>query len=728
MQRKFGTLEAGLVITGLFLPTVAVAATPKQVCPVAHNHNKQQKPRALLPADVQAGAVYIEADQAMFREAGPSILQGDVLIARNKTLLRADQATYSKETQQVTAKGEVYLISAGLELQSEQLNYNLESDTGSIQQANYQVDSADGRGGSETIIREENDITRMVNASYTTCPVDNESWRIQAGSIELDHANEQGTARNLSLQINNTPLLYLPYFSFPLTDKRKSGLLTPSFGSSENSGVRVSLPYYFNLAPNYDLTVTPNFFSKRGVQLESEFRYLFPKHDGTFRYEFLYGDNERNGDNRYYFDLEHYSHTGPNSELTLRAEGVSDNNYFNDLGTSLAASSIVKLERTLSYNKIEADWSFSALVQDYQVLDNSTEAYARLPQIKAQWRPNKDEDGPDWQLDGEYTFFSDTNAVDGHRADLHLGVKQRFSNAFAYITPSASLRHTAYQLDQTTDKTISRTLPTASLDAGMFFERELRDGKWIQTLEPRLYYTFTPFKDQSAIPVFDSSGKTLSYSQLFNSNRFTGKDRIEDANRLSTSITTRIQDTENGREVFRASIGQMYHFDERQVTLPGETLETGSRSEVVFEAAGELNASTRMTATAFVDTSEKQVSASQLRINYKDRKERILNLGYSQRKGEYEATHLSFATPVTQEWKFAGGYEHDLQNDRMLEALLGMEYRSCCWKGRIAGRKYLLSDNTTYDDAIFIEVELKGLGNFGSGARNFLSNRIYGYE
>ena len=243
-----------------------------------------------------------------------------------------------------------------------------------------------------------------------------------------------------------------------------------------------------------------------------------------------------------------------------------------------------------------------------------------------------------------------------------------------------------------------------------------------------MYYTYTPFRDQSAIPIFDSSNKTLSYSQLFNSNRFTGKDRVEDANRLSTSVTTRIQDTENGREVFRASVGQMYHFEDRNVALPGESIASGSRSELVFEAAGELNAATRMTATALFDTDNKNLSASQLRINYKDRKERILNVGYSQRKDEYEATHFSFATPVTKQWKFAAGYEHDLQNNRMLESLLGAEYSSCCWKGRIAARKYLLADNTSYDDAVFVEIELKGLGNFGSGAREFLGNRIYGYE
>ena len=726
MQRKISVLGAGLILTGLYTPSVSAASARDWACPV-HN-NKQQQPRAFRPSHVQAGAVYIESDKALFRDSGKSLLEGDVLISRNQTLMRADEATFDKNTRQVTAEGRVYLISAGLEMESSKLSYNLDTDTGSIQQASYKLDNADGRGSSEKVVREANDITRMVDASYTTCPVGVDSWRIKAGNIELDHANEQGTARNLTLQINNTPIAYLPYFSFPLSDKRKSGMLTPSFGSNDSSGVRISLPYYFNLAPNYDLTVTPHFLSKRGIQLESEFRYLLPKHDGRFTYEFLPGDNEYNNDNRYYFNLEHYSHTGANSELSLKAEGVSDVDYFNDLGTSLAASSTVNLERTLSYRKKSGDWAFSALAQDYQVLDSSTETYARLPQLKLQWQPDQPGDSAEWQLEGEYTFFSDATAVDGHRADLQLGVKQRFGNAFAYVTPAASVRHTSYRLDQAANKNINRTLPTASIDAGLFFERPLKKDGWIQTLEPRVFYTYTPFRDQSAIPVFDSSDKTLSYSQLFNSNRFTGKDRVEDANRLSTSLTTRIQDKKSGREIFRASLGQMYHFDDRSVTLADETIDTGSRSELVMEAAGELNASTRLSSTAFFDTDNKTVSASQFRINYKDAKERVLNLGYSQRRDEYEAAHVSFAAPVTEQWRLAGGYEQDLENKRMLESVLGLEYQSCCWKSRLAARRYLLSDNTTYDNAIFVEVELKGLGNFGSGARNVLNNRIYGYE
>lgn len=736
LQTRYAMLSSqhagsGLLLFGLSLssPLVLAAQTQDWNCPATPVNNKNsQHQKPALPVGIQKEATYIEADQAMFKEQGQSTLQGAVIIAKDTTRLSADQATYDKQTQQITAEGNVYFISDGMELQSQKLNFSLATNTGEIQQADYQFSKTDGRGSSRKISREANGVARMTDASYTTCPLNNNTWSFYAESIELDQRNQYGTARNLSLRIKDTPVLYLPYFSFPLSNKRTSGFLSPSFATSDESGVHVSVPYYWNMAPNYDLTVTTNFLSKRGVQLETEFRYLSEKQNGTVEYEFLPGDNEYANKNRYFFNLEYERNLTENSRITLDAKGVSDNQYFEDLGTSLEGSSIVNLERTLRYQRQRKDWSFTALVQDFQVLDDSNETYARLPQLSLDWEPETAPGATQWAFNSEYSNFSSSSADDGQRVSMQASVKKRFGNEFAYLTPAAKLHHTGYALDQDNNTRISRSLATASVDGGLFFERELKGGELIQTLEPRFYYTYTPFHDQSDIPIFDSSVKTLSYSRLFSDNRFTGGDRIEDANRLSTSLTTRLQNRETGREVFRASAGQIYHFDDRKVSLPDETLGTGSRSELVFEAAGELNASTRMTTTAFVDTDSGNVSASQVKINYKDQKERILNLGYNQRKRDYEAAHVSFATPVTESWKLAGGYEYDLKNDRLLESVVGIEYRDCCWKGRIAGRKYLLSDNTSYDSAVFVELELKGLGNFGSSASEFLGNRIYGYE
>jgi LPS-assembly protein len=723
----FFSRQARLFIVGLSCsPTILYAQQGWELCPPPQQTTNKIK--TLRPADLDKMALYLEADQALFREQGDSELTGNVYLSQNDQELSAQQAIYNRQTGQVSAKGAVRFKGANVELSSQELEYNLNNGLGSLKDVAYLLNGSDGRGESTELIQETKQVTRLKNASYTTCPVGVDSWSLEAEDIKLDRATEQGTARKVKLKIQGRSFVYLPYFSFPLTDQRKSGFLIPNFGTDEKSGLRVSIPYYWNLAPNYDLTTTTNLLSKRGVKLENEFRYLTEKHHGSLQYDVLPDDQAYDQKLRYYFDIEHLSQLGPNSQLNLQAAGVSDKNYFDDLGSSLAASTIVNLERTLSYSSDNKEWDFSALAQSYQILDSSSGNYARLPQLQASWTPELSPAAPTITASSEYTYFSRNKGDNGHRLDTQLKLSRRFENTSAFIEPKIKLQQTSYQLEQADQQSINRTLTTAAVDAGLFFERELADGKRLQTLEPRIYYTYTPFKNQANIPVFDSSERTLSYSQLFTDNDFTGKDRIADNNRLSTSITTRLQELDKGREIFRASLGQMYYFADRKVTLPDEQVKTGSRSELVMEMAGQLNDSTRVAGTAFADVKDKTVSAGQIRVNYQDQKQRILNLGYSQRKGEYESAQLAFATPVTKQWTLVGAHEQDLKNDRRLETLAGLEYQSCCWKSRLAARNYLLSDNATYDDAVFIELELKGLGSFGSGTRNLMENRIYGYK
>lgn len=723
----FFSFQARLILVGLSCsPTLLYAQTDWKVCPSSQLGVKRLN--ILRPANLDKMAIYVEADQALFREKGDSELNGNVYISQNNQELSAQQAIYNRETGKVLATGRVQFKSLNVSVKSQELEYNLNSGLGRLTDVAYLLNGTEGRGQSSELVQVTPQVTQLKNASYTTCPIGVNSWSLKAEDIQLDRSTEQGTAHKVSLQIKDRPVLYLPYFSFPLTDQRKSGFLTPNFGTNEQSGLRVSLPYYWNLAPNYDLTTTTNMLSKRGLKFENEFRYLTESHQGSLQYDVLPSDQERQNELRYYFDLQHLSQLGAHTQLKLQAAGVSDTHYFDDLGSSLAASSIVNLERTLSYSSDNEEWDFSALAQSYQILDSRSENYARLPQLQVTWTPHLANNKPQISASSEYTYFSRSKSDNGHRLDTQIKLKQRFENASSFLEPQLKLAHTSYQLEQAPNKSIQRTLPTVAMDAGLFFERPLKQGQRIQTLEPRIYYTYTPYRNQASIPVFDSSARTLSYSQLFNDNDFTGKDRIADNNRLSTSITTRLQELDKGREIFRASLGQMYYFSDRKVTLPDETIKTGSRSELVMEMSGDLNDATHLAATAFTDVKEKQVSAGQIRVNYHDEKQRILNLGYSQRKGEYESAQLAFATPVTKQWTLMGAHERDLKNARSLETLVGLEYQSCCWKSRLAARNYLLSDNTTYDDAVFIELELKGLGNFGSGTRNLMENRIYGYK
>lgn len=656
-------------------------------------------------------------------------MSGKVHISQGDKTLLADQASYEQPAGIVSGSGNVSFNSDNVRVQSSELHYNLTQDSGEMLAAEYHLNQSDGRGFSQRVVQDAPGLTRLEDSTYTTCPVDNPDWSLNASTINLHHDQERGVARNATLKIRHVPVLYLPYLSFPLTDARKSGFLWPVIGSNERSGLQLSTPYYFNLAPNYDLTLTPTLLGRRGLQLGSEFRYLTGKHKGALSYALLPHDRASDKSNRYYFNVQNDTRLGELSSLALKAEGVSDDQYFVDLGNSLEATSVVNLERRLEYRTAGENWSFSSLLQNYQVLDGGVAPHARLPQLLLRYRPPQSGSGLNLSAETEFTHFSGSaTETNGTRLDFSTRASKKFSTDAAYIKPSLTLHHTEYALDDADNTRITRTLPTASLDTGLFFERNIKGGRYVQTLEPRLFYTYTPYRDQSGIPVFDSSERSLSYDQLFAENRFTGKDRIGDTNRLSASLTTRIQSPDEGRELFRASIGQMYYFDDRKVTLPEEAPMQGDRSELILEAAGEINPRTRLSGTAYWDSAENTFNAGEVRVRYKDDKKRILNVGYAQRKDDFESANLSFSVPVNPRWKAIGAWEHDLQNNRDLETVIGAEYESCCWKTRVASRNYLLPDNTTRDNAVFVELELKGLGNFGSGTRDLLQNRVYGYE
>ncbi|MEZ5454127.1 MAG: LPS assembly protein LptD [Thiothrix sp.] len=705
---------------------VVFAQTEWMECPVPETIpvGSDQRPSSLPPQ-----AVYIEADTALFRAQGLSTMEGNVHVSQGDKALRADRASYQQPEGIVSGSGNVGFSSGNMQLRSSELHYDLGKETGEMQDAAYYLQQADGHGYSKRVVQETPGLTRLEDSTYTTCPADSPDWSLNATTINLLHDEERGTASNATLKIRNVPVLYLPYFSFPLTDARKSGFLWPIIGSNERSGLQLSIPYYFNLAPNYDLTLTPTLLGRRGLQLGSEYRYLTEKHKGTLTYALLPDDRASDKNNRYYFNVQNNTRLGPVSSLELKAEGVSDDQYFVDLGNSLESTSVVNLERRLEYRTAGENWSFSSLLQNYQVLDGGVAPHARLPQLLLRYRPPQRGNGLNLSTETEFTHFSGSKTeTNGTRLDLSARVSKKFSTDAAYIRPSLTLHHTEYDLDNATETRITRSLPSASLDTGLFFERNIKDGRYVQTLEPRLFYTYTPYRDQSNIPVFDSSKRSLSYDQLFAENRFTGKDRIGDTNRLSASLTTRVQSPDDGRELFRASIGQMYYFDDRKVTLPDEAPVQGDKSELILEAAGEINPRTRLSSTAYWDSGENTFNAGEVRLRYKDDKQRIVNVGYAQRKDDFESASLSFSVPVNPRWKAIGAWEHDLQNDRDLETVIGAEYESCCWKTRVASRNYLLPDNTTRDNAVFVELELKGLGNFGSGTRDLLRDRVYGYE
>ncbi|MCK5813599.1 MAG: LPS assembly protein LptD [Cocleimonas sp.] len=675
-------------------------------------------------------AIYMEADQGLINRTGVSSLVGNIIIQQNDLSLNAQKASIDGTNNRVVAKGKIVLSTKNVKLDSDAINYQLDSQTGELNNVRYQLKKSTTNGRSDKIIQTNGTQLELQGATYTTCPPSANGWHIAADNIKLDQDKQQGTAKNVTFKVGNTPIFYFPWLSFSLNNQRKSGFLSPSFQISEQSGWSVATPYYFNLAPEYDATLTPSYLSKRGLKIDGEFRYSSKQHQGIWEYEILPRDKASDGNQRDYFKINHSSKLSDSIRLNVKSEGVSDKKYFDDFGKSLSSSSTSALERRIEVVKVGKNWHFSAASIDYQTLDATDSSYSKLPELKFNYTPKLFPNDIKLTLDVELSNFDKDNAPTGQRFDLSLNVSKKFGDDAWYFKPSVGLRHTYYNLkNNPTGNTHSRSLPTLSLDAGLFFDRPFDDGKLTQTLEPRLFYTYTPFRDQHRLPVFDTAKTDFSTStQLFSENRYTGKDRIGDTNNLTFALSSRIQDRKTGRELLHASVGQILYFEDRKVTLPDETIQTHAQSEFAFELSTNINEYTRLSTSTFWEPKTQQWTATETQLNYKDDKNRIANLSYRTLSDELEQASLSFATPLDKSWSIVGRIDHDLKNGRNLETLAGVEYQNCCWKARFVGRKYLTSDNNTYDDAVFLQFELKGLGNLGNKASNFLEDKIYGYE
>lgn len=677
-------------------------------------------------------AIYLEADTGKLSIKQTSRLSGDVIIQQNGLIFNADTASYNRQTSQINAKGHVIFNTPRLELQSHAINYNLINKNGEVDQASYTV-GEEGAHGKSNIIKIKNaQQLELDKATFTTCPVSVDSWHLASSKITLDNQSQIGHAKNVTLKVGTVPVFYFPWLKFPISNQRLSGFLTPSLRLQSNTGI--SIPYYFNLAPNYDATITSSYLSNHGFEFDTEFRYLTDKHKGEIVYDLIPKDQSYEDKARDYFKINHHTTVTKNTEINLLAEGVSDNDYFNDFSTSLEDSSRSSLKRRLEIKTKKDSWQASAAMEDFQVLDINDAPYARLPELRLSYKPKTPAKSLKLEADSEIVYFDKSAPnITGTRANLKLSASRKWGNDAWYFKPGLSLQHTLYSLNHSNKNEISRTLPTLTLDSGLFFDREFSSPKtgkpYVQTLEPRLFYTFTPFKDQTDIPIFDTSLQNFSATTaLFSDNRFTGKDRIADNNQLTFAVTTRFQDRVNGKEIFKASIGQSLNFKDRKVTLPGGTIQTGKRSDLVLELSGRLNDNFRVSSTALWSHEKKRIPSYELRLNYQDENKRIANIHFLKLDTELKQVTLSGALPINNKWSMVASSTNDLDNNRNLESLVGIEYQDCCWKTRLVAKRYLNSDNETYETPIFLEFELKGLGNLGTGASREIKDKIYGYD
>lgn len=686
------------------------------------------------PADPDA--TFVTADSADMVEGGVSVLTGNVIIDRGGEQINADKVSYDQPRQIIEAEGDVRYWNDGFYASGDRGTLSLQSEQSTLENASFTDLPSHGRGTAEHVELTGQDLVNARKATYTTCNPGSADWLLTASRIKLDRAEDVGTARNVWVKFKKVPVFYSPWLSFPLSDKRKTGFLVPSFRVSGSTGVEATVPYYFNIAPNYDATLALRPMSDRGLQTQGEFRYLTTWGEGLIGGEFLAEDREFN-DDRTAFRFQHAGEFVPGWRADATYDWVSDSDYFEDLGTELAISSRSFLERRadLTYTG-DAFWA-RARAQGFQTIDETVAAderpYERLPQLYM--ATSLKERNRRLNLGGfaEAVNFERDLGVTGARTDLRPTLYYPYRTAGAFVVPSVSLRYTYYKLEGVAagaDEEPDRTVPTASLDGGLFFERSLNigDGSFIQTLEPRLFYLYVPFKNQQDLPVFDTGEYTFTFSQLFREDRFSGADRVADANQLSLAVTSRLLSS-SGEEIVRGSIGQIRYFRDRKVTLPDESRQTQDGSDLAAELALSFARRWRALGAILWNPSDEQTNRSTLSLRYQPDQRRVINLGYRFiRELNEEQTDVSMAWPLARNWRAVGRFNYSLKQNTTLEAFAGIEYESCCWGLRLVGRRYLSSSDGDHSNAIFLELELKGLAGVGTATSGFLEQSIPGYR
>jgi len=731
-----------------------------------------------------AGTTLLQGDRISVGDDGIVRVDGGLQALQEGLVLRADGGSYDRNASLFTLDTNILVRQRGLLLTGSRASIDGSNASSTLENASYLVHATGARGNAEVIVyTDANGVITIDNGVFTRCEPGDNSWVVAGDSISLDRSSGRGTARNVTLRVSDVPVLYLPWVSFPIDDARASGFLAPLIGSTRDGGTDLAFPYYLNLAPNYDLTLTPRLQFNRGLLLGSEFRHRGDNYQQVLDMQYMHDDRlydparsnlpaslRPEQPQRWLLNYDFLANPAPGWSASIDYAAVSDRSYFQDLGNNgLIQSTLSYLYRDARLQYQSDYWTFTAATQGFQVIDPAVTPqatpYRTLPRLtlagsdQLGW-------GLDYGIDSELVYFdrdvderrvspqavSSGVFVTGSRLSLTPYLSLPLANAGAFFTPTLKYKYGNWHLqDQApgAPSNPSRGVVTGTLDGGLVFERRLRvaGSDFLQTLEPRLFYLYSEYEDQSKLPVFDSTEMTFGYSQLFRDDRFSGKDRVGDADQLTLALTSRIFDA-TGREKGSLSLGQIRHFEDRRVslfTVPASSL-LQSSSALVGEGHWRLNDNWRALSYLQWNPDNGSMEVGNFQFQYQSDINHIVNIGFRYRDDtahlvnagfdrKINQTDISAVWPVNDQWGLIGRWNYDHANKRNLETIAGLQYSNCCWNLRVIARTWI--DNNalffgSLDDdnsGIFVQFELKGLGSVvGGNVTGILNNGISGYR
>lgn len=689
---------------------------------------------AYVDADAKEDKISLSADDATLGVNGDTNLKGNVTAKQGSREIHAEDLTYDAASNSVRIDGELEFEDPLLRVKGHGGTYSSAAG-GDFNAAEFELRQRAARGAARSLSVSPLGVIGLEDVIFTTCPREDEAWSIRAKNITLDTRSRIGTGRSARVDFKGVPIIYLPWMSFPLGNERKSGFLFPSIGHTTRSGFQLAVPYYWNIAPQADLTFEPVYYALRGPDLAGELRYLTQRQHGTLNVNYL-PDDQVTHDSRYRFSLQNVAELPHDFRFSVDAATVSDSGYFEDFAQGPEGTSVPFVERFVQLRYRDEHWLLAAEAQNFQTIDqdltDDERPYARVPRLVANgdfgWGPGE---RLRYGFDSELVNFYRSSGVTGWRLDAMPTVALDFDNPGYFLRPSVAWRTTQYQLDDIApgqDRSLSRSMPVASVDAGLVFERAAGShGQRRMTLEPRLLYLNVPYRNQDGIPLFDTALPDLNLVQLFRTNRYVGADRVSDANQVSIGVTTRLLDAKSGAQFLSATLGQIQYFDAPRVLLPGETRRSGKTSDYVAQL--ELTAFKDWNADIGLqwNPEDGRRERMQARLQYKPGPEKVVNAGYRFQRDRLDQAEVSTAWPVAKHWNLFARYVHSFDDDKSLERFAGLEYSSCCWRLRMLGRRFVSSRTGEQDTGVYLQLELTGLASVGSAADAFLSSAIRGY-
>jgi LPS-assembly protein len=748
------------------------------MCPAPPTHSK----RPATPIASSDHLIHIDAGGAKVDADGHAELSDRVEVSQDGRTVSADSMNYDYNTGKIAVAGAVDFEDPRLRLKSDTGTYDTIGGA-TFDQANFQILDRNGRGVAREMAVQPDGQVQLDQVRYTTCPVGNEDWMLQASSIDLDTNDQTGVGRHVLMRFKDVPIFYTPYISFPLGDERKSGLLFPAIGHSSTNGYQLEIPYYFNLAPNYDATLTPGILSARGVQLGAEFRYLTASSHGTLDGNFLPNDKQTHSD-RDYFHITDTTDLSRGLRFDADLAGVSDINYFSDFAVGSEASSVTYLERRAEVLYYDDVWRVRGQLQNYQTIDfdvpDYSRPYSRVPRITAEGLFPLANTPLEFALDGEATYFLRGVGPTGVRVSAQPELRWSSRGPGYFFEPAVGYYFTQYDLrdadmndpalTRSEPGTPTRTLPYARLDTGLVFERDAgSSGQRSETLEPRMVYSYVPYRNQDELPIFDSGLPDLNLTELFRTNRYVGDDRIGDANQFAVGLTTRLFDQNTGAQYLSATIGQIRYVSIPRVTLPewylqsvagvplgfmqpvnpqgtpgtilpglplqyslglpgqyttlpqvkaqallpGQVAENFPASDVVTEVSLTAFKHVNVNVDYQVNPYTWQTGKTEIILQYHPDPGKVVNLAYRYQEGILKDYDGSFAWPIAGHFNAVGRWVYSLFDSvtpglhQTIEQLAGIEYKSCCYRIQLVQRRYLSARTVTGTQGLDTSIALQ---------------------